>query len=226
MTRRLVNVMDTPINPEVAVYLFDIDGTCADHSARLPLIDRALPREERNWDKFHEDIHLDPPITAVCRLAKTLHFAPAPLIFLTGRMENQREKTTRWLVDHTDIPYWGTTYGPYQGFEHDYNMWKPKGRFPWLLMRPQGDSRDDTVVKGEWLDRIQAYFAAKMPGYAVTMAFEDRPHICALWQSRGLTVAKIGDWTEAKQAPIGEAWQKQIREAIGTDDEQLGLEKA
>lgn len=194
---------------KVSSYIFDIDGTLADHSHRLPLISRELPKEQRNWKRFHEDCHLDPPILATCKLARTLHYAHAPIIFLTGRMEEQRSKTVRWLVDHTDIPWWGPPMGPYQGF--DYNefsqaKWQPIGAFPWLLMRNDGDLREDIIVKGEWLDRIQEYFKYRMEDFEVVMAFEDRPRICKLWEERGLVVAKIGNWTEEQQATPAEAW--------------------
>lgn len=212
MTRRLVNIMDKR-DTRVSMYIFDIDGTLADHSGRLPYIAdvRGKPKAERDaaWARFHDECHLDPPIEATCKLARTLHYAHAPLIFLTGRMEEQRTKTTRWLVEHTGISYWGGQMGPYQGFDHFKGAmvpWQPNGAFPWLLMRPDGDLREDTIVKGEWLDRIEAYISSRMPEFVVAMAFEDRPRICELWEKRGLTVAKIGNWTEAKQATPAEAW--------------------
>lgn len=230
MTRRLVSVMDP--KPKVPVFLFDIDGTCADHSARLPYIDRALPPEQRDWARFHEECHLDPPIRAVCQLARALHYGHIPLIFATGRMEHQREKTAGWLSENIATG-WSGYMCPYQGFDYNEHawdaQWQPKGGFPWLLMRAEGDFREDTIIKGEMLDRIQIYLKARMPDYEVVMAFEDRPRICDLWRARGLTVAKIGAWTEDKQAPASEAFAKiaeVIAEQIGTDDEQLGLEKA
>lgn len=213
MTRHLVSIMDKKRDTRIPVYIFDIDGTLADHSGRLPHIANArdLPKDQRDaaWARFHEECHLDPPIEATCKLARTLHFAHAPIIFLTGRMDEQRSKTTRWLVEHTGIPYWGGPMGPYQGFDHfegAMTPWQPNGGFPWLLMRPNGDRREDTIVKGEWLTRVEAYIASRMPEFVVSMAFEDRPRICELWEKRGLTVAKIGNFTEDQQHPASEAW--------------------
>jgi hypothetical protein len=201
--RRLVNIMDKR-NSRVPVYLFDIDGTCADHSHRLPLI--SADREGgKDWATFHDLCDTDPPIEAMCNLAFRLILANAPVIFLTGRMEFQRQKTQEWLALHVHygIPsmYLGFEY--FEGCDPEH---QPKGAFPWLLMRAEGDFREDTFVKGEWLDRIELYFTKKMPDYNVAMAFEDRPRICELWRQRGLVVAQIGDWTEAQQAPPAEAW--------------------
>lgn len=189
-----------PLQP---VYIFDIDGTMADHSHRLHhIVDREVGKKD--WAAFHAGLVFDPPMVT-CHLARSLILAHVPIIFLTGRMEHSRKATQEWLAKHLD---WGipAMFNGFKYLERAQPQWGPSGPFPWLLMRPEGDKRDDTVVKGEWLDRIEAYFDAKMPTYKVTMAFEDRPRICELWKSRGLCVAKIGDWTEEKQAPAAEAW--------------------
>lgn len=189
------------------VYIFDIDGTIADHTHRLHLISKER-MEGKDWAAFHDQCHLDPPIVPMCRLARQLILSPAPVIFLTGRMEFQRRKTQEWLAKHVDYGIAET----YRGFDHFPGLtgfgseWLPSGPFPWLAMRAEEDFREDTVMKGEWLDRIEGYFAAKMPNYKVMMAFEDRPRICELWKQRGLTVAKIGDWREANQSPASEAF--------------------
>lgn len=167
----------------IPTFIFDIDGTIADHKHRLHLIDKTQEGGAK-WMAFHDACHLDPPIEPVCMLIKALIDRWHPVIFLTGRMEFQRVKTEQWLYDHCRAHV------------------KREGS-PWLLMRADEDFREDTIVKPELLDNWMHW----TPGYQPVMAFEDRPRICDMWRERGLIVAKIGDWTEAQQAPPDEAWK-------------------
>lgn len=177
--------------------IFDIDGTLMDHTHRLPLIAQGRPGG-KDWKAFHAACCDDPPIKATCLVARALYRANVPLIFITGRAEFQRKATQRSLIQHvfgwtSDAPS-VMLLGP-----HQINDGPP----PWLAMRGNDDDREDTIVKGEILDLILL-----TTPYRPILAFEDRPRIVDLWHRRGLTVAKIGEWTEAQQAPASEAWAK------------------
>lgn len=167
----------------IPTFIFDIDGTMADHRHRLHLIDKTQEGGAK-WMAFHDACHLDPPIEPVCMLIKALIRDHRPVVFLTGRMEFQRIKTEQWLYDRTAAQVLQDAPGP------------------WLLMRADQDFREDTIVKPELLDNWMRW----TPGYQPVMAFEDRPRVCDMWRARGLIVAKIGDWTEAQQASPEEAW--------------------
>lgn len=56
-----------------------------------------------------------------------------------------------------------------------------------LVMRVVGDYRADHVVKAEMLDDLEA------DGYVVERAWEDSPDVAELWESRGITVHRVGD---------------------------------
>lgn len=56
-----------------------------------------------------------------------------------------------------------------------------------LVMRVVGDYRADHVVKAEMLDELEA------DGYVVEQAWEDSPDVAELWESRGLTVHRVGE---------------------------------
>ncbi|SRR5258708_5185935 len=73
-------------------YVFDIDGTLADITHRLPLI----KREPKDWDAFFDACHLDTPIVPMVMLARDLA-SRVPVIFASGRAERCREKTKDWL---------------------------------------------------------------------------------------------------------------------------------
>lgn len=55
-----------------------------------------------------------------------------------------------------------------------------------LVMRIVGDYRPDHVVKAEMLDDLGSR------GWEVTDAWEDRDDIAELWESRGITVHRVG----------------------------------
>lgn len=69
------------------VFIFDIDGTLADHK------DNRSPFDETkvSGDKVIE------PVAAVVRSLVAYHY---PVIFLSGRTEGCRVETTKWIRDH------------------------------------------------------------------------------------------------------------------------------
>src|SRR5262245_11549079 len=112
--------------------LVDIDGTLADSTHRLPLIQG----EHQEWDKCFDACDKDAPIGVMCAFVQSLQ-EQHRVIFVTGRPERIRAKTIDWLGKHgclIEMP-------------------------PHLLMRKDGDHRPDFVVKEEMLKlmRIHKY---------------------------------------------------------------------
>lgn len=188
----------------VPCYIFDIDGTCADHGHRLPLLDVQQNDGKKDWDAFHAGCKDDPPIGPVCYLAATLIEARVPVVFLTGRMERQRKVTAQWLREAMDFGFNATPALNQVG----------DGELPWLAMRGEDDMREDTIVKPEMLKIVSEALLKVSPYIRPVMAFEDRPRVCQVWRELGLVVAKIGDWTEEKQSPASEAWAPKSIEEI------------
>lgn len=108
-------------------YIFDIDGTIADCSHRLPHIQK----EPKDWRSFFAACHGDAPISHVIELAETLAAAEENIVFVSGRSDECRTQTEAWLFDHF-------------AFEAP------------LFMRKAGDHRPDDIVKSELLDEVFA----------------------------------------------------------------------
>ena len=108
--------------------LFDIDGTLALIDHRRPHLDGERP----NWRAFNAEMGGDTPNPPVVELYKTLWNTGAyELILVSGRGEESRKITERWLV-WNEIPF-GT-----------------------LLMRPKNDNRPDTEIKLDILTNLRA----------------------------------------------------------------------
>jgi predicted secreted acid phosphatase len=141
-------------------YIVDIDGTLADLGHRLHFIQQ----EPKQWDAFFEACSEDTPINGVIFVIKALLHDGAYIVFLTGRPEKVRAKTVTWLNE--------------QGLPVNH-----------LIMRRDGDHREDTVAKLELLRSLPT-------GAEIAGIFEDRPSVCRTWRSMGLAVFQVGSGEE------------------------------
>ncbi len=111
------------------IYVFDIDGTVADNSARTKWVEQT----PKDWKKYNETMAYDKPIADIIELLQTLDNGISKIIFCTGREEVYREVTEKWLRNQ-DIT-WNALY-----------------------MRPAKDYRSDSIVKVELLNQIRQDF--------------------------------------------------------------------
>lgn len=98
-------------------YFFDLDGTLADLSHRLPHIQK----EPKDWDAFFDGCDCDQPIRHmihVCYALSRIH----PIVIVSGRSDRVRKQTETWLRD------WGIPHSA-------------------IYMRPSGDHRPDYALK-------------------------------------------------------------------------------
>lgn len=138
--------------------IFDLDGTLANLDHRLHFI-KVRPK---NWKAFHACVGRDKPIEPVIIVLKALRATSQfDMIILSGRNEETRESTERWLKKH--------------GIEYDE-----------FLMRRKGDFRDDVVVKKEFLDELVEKYGKK-PLFAV----DDRPRVVKMWKDNGIFVFDV-----------------------------------
>lgn len=100
----------------------------------------------------------DLPNEAVCHLVRGLH---DKVIFVSGRDASCRDLTERWLCDQNLIA----------GCD--------------LFMRPEGDQRDDRIIKREIYDRE---IAGK---YNVRYVVDDRNKVVQMWRALGLTCLQV-----------------------------------
>lgn len=108
-------------------YIFDIDGTIADLSHRLPHIQKT----PKDWDAFFAACSGDAPIPHTISLAQDLFGAGRVIVYVSGRSDQCRDATQDWLINHG----------------------LPPGN---LYMRKAGDHRPDHQVKVELLEQLRA----------------------------------------------------------------------
>ena len=164
------------------LYIFDIDGTLADNTHRAHLLKRE-PGMPPNWDEWYKFAHLDSPRPAVIKILESLlvlgdifndqigelhrpEIAPE-IWFFTGRPEEYRELTTRWLIRHTELIRGELSSGQ-------------------LNMRPTGDYRPDYEIKQEMVDRMLACDRERL-----VAVFDDRDQVVDMWRRNGIDCFQV-----------------------------------
>lgn len=105
-------------------------------------------------------VHTDLPNEAVCSLVRGI---AEKVIFVSGRDSSCRTSTEKWLFDH----------GLIDGAD--------------VHMRPEGDQRDDRIVKEE-------IYRREIEGkYNVRYVVDDRNKVVRLWRSLGLTCLQVAE---------------------------------
>lgn len=146
-------------------YIFDIDGTLSDPAHRLHHIDGTVA--PKDWPAFFEACDQDAPVPHMIDLFKIIwREGNCAVLFCTGRSDDTREKTVRWLSGHL------LSVGQrFDGVD--------------VYMRKAGDHRADTIVKSELMDQIIA------DGFKPIMVFEDRASVVTMWRERGIPCCQV-----------------------------------
>lgn len=137
-------------------YIFDIDNTIADNSIRI----HHLHKQPKDWAAWHAESGTDTPYWEVVDLIDMAVDAGVKVVLCTGRDEFCRDSTVEWLDTHC--------------IHYDK-----------LYMRPEGDRRDDCVVKRDLLKTIRA------DGYDPVLVFEDRDRVVKMWRDEGLRCLQV-----------------------------------
>lgn len=104
---------------------FDLDGTLADITHRLPLI----KPPKKDWPGFFDACVNDTPIFEMVHLCQNLLSCGHTVDIWSGRSDRVRMQTEAWLA--SCVPGYRT-----------------------LKMRRDGDYRKDCIVKQEWLSNM------------------------------------------------------------------------
>lgn len=140
--------------------IVDLDGTLADNDHRQRLY-HTYPRD---WDAINHASKFDRPHEWCIEIVRLFAMNNYKIIFLTGRAEESRGVTEEWLMRHI---------GP----AVDYS----------LLMRADGDKREDTDVKSE------IYLAKIAPFFDVLFCIDDRRPVVDMWRDMGLPCLACAD---------------------------------
>jgi predicted kinase len=112
-----------------------------------------------DWKRVGDDA----PNPAVIAAVRAMHAAGNAIVFCSGRDAVCRPETEAWLELHVGVPYEG------------------------LFMRPEGDSRKDSIVKREIFDR------EIRDRWNVIGVFDDRQQVVRMWRELGLTVFQVAE---------------------------------
>jgi FMN phosphatase YigB (HAD superfamily) len=125
------------------IVIFDIDGTLADVSERV----HHLQKKPKNWKAFFRGMAQDKAIKSMVRLCNILYSSGVRIILCSGRSEEHRSETVKWLANQ------GVKY-------HE------------LRLRRDGDRRSDVIVKREMLagiDKTKVLFVVEDRSRVVQM---------------------------------------------------------
>lgn len=148
------------------VIVSDMDGTLADCEHRREY----SHGEKKDWNKFFSMMPSDTLrkdvldwILHAQKTGREMGYS-MPLIIVSARPEKYRQFTVEWLDKHNI----------------KYDM---------LLMRPDSDSRDDTLVKSDIYDK----YLSKLN---ISVWFDDRPKIIRMLKEKGVNVKDVGNGVE------------------------------
>lgn len=147
------------------LYIFDLDGTLALTEHRQHILDNK--DDPQRWRKFFaacvDDKPNFPVIETMHRLA---HDVFVDILIWSGRSEEVREQTVRWLADNTAF------------MTHHIEAM--------LRMRPAGDYTPDDDLKRQWLNEL-------LPGdrKRLTAVFDDRDKVVAMWRAAGIACFQV-----------------------------------
>lgn len=112
------------------------------------------------WDK----VGFDEVVVPVLAVVRNWLAAGGEVIFMSGRDSICRDQTVQWL----------NNLGLYPTCKSS------------LFMRPQGDSRPDTVVKKELFEKYVE------PNWHISFVLDDRKSVVQMWRDMGLYVFNCG----------------------------------
>lgn len=144
------------------LYVFDIDGTLADITHRRHLV----ATKPKNWPAFEARAPQDKPVWPIIAVLTELWKGDHDIVIASGRGDNQRDATVRWLAQVANVP----------------RTWYD------LYMRRAGDYRADDIIKQEILNAITAKYGRKPD-----MVFDDRKRVVDMWRRNGILVAQVDE---------------------------------
>ena len=156
MQARLFGIPPT-VNKEAIIV--DLDGTLADVEHRI----HHVRSSKKDWKAFFTGIPGDSVNHAVAALYRMAVLAGYTVLFVSGRPENYRAASEKWLAENAFDDYFA------------------------LFMRPAGDNKQDTEVKSIIYDRLIA------PYFDVVFTVDDRDAVVKMWRAKGLVCMQVAE---------------------------------
>ena len=133
--------------------IVDIDGTIANNKHRSHFVQE----KPKNWVKYKSLLNLDLVYWDIIKVLNVLRYAGSRLVLCTGRDEDERDDTEKWLRrNNIDT------------------------MFRKMYMRTAKDNRPDYIIKKELLVKIRE------DGYNPSLVFDDRQSVVDMWRAEGL----------------------------------------
>ena len=128
-----------------------------DLDGTVALIDHRRHLTKEHWPSFERSCVTDQPNLPVIAVMKVLRAAGWVIEIWSARSEKVRGYTEDWLNDN-DV------------------------RYNRLRMRPEFDSRDDAILKEEWLLAEES---------KPDIVFDDRQKVVDMWRRNGITCCQV-----------------------------------
>ena len=139
--------------------VFDLDDTLADTTHRQYILNEAYMSNSETWNAFFDECDKDTPKSEIIEIFTALSRSDEHRIEIwTARSERVLEKTVAWLQKYV-----------------------PNSQFHILRMREEGDLRDDTEVKGDWIEQYGK----------PDLVFEDRNRMVYFFRKQGITTVQV-----------------------------------
>lgn len=152
------------------LYIFDLDGTLALIDHRLHFIQGPT----KDWRSFFAAVADDKPNLPVIRTLQALRKAGAEVWIWSGRSDECKEATLKWLHSHGCIAW--------HAIAMNWMFSAPEA----FRMRKAGDHRDDVAVKGEWVSEMEP------PEWdRLTAVFDDRDRVVQMWRDAGVPCFQV-----------------------------------
>lgn len=148
--------------PKSNAIIIDLDGTLSNSKWR---VDKFILSKPKSWMRFYQGIPEDKLNLWCAQLIMAYDLAfKSHVIFMTGRPEEYREITEKWLTKHLR---WLTNYT--------------------LIMRADGDYRKDFIVKNNLLIEIKKLHPN------IILAVDDRASNIRMFREHGIPTLNCGD---------------------------------
>jgi len=165
-----------PEGDKPSAIICDLDGTLCncEHRRHFVRPNIITPGFKKNWKAFFDGIPND-PVNEFCADILRKMAGKRLIVYLSGRDDNQRKMTKRWLEENNLDKFVDET--PYRNGVYTAD----------LFMRNRQDSRQDYIVKEILLDfevltRFTPYFM-----------LDDRDQVVKMWRRRGFTCLQVAE---------------------------------